>query len=138
MNYMNKKPTNFCTEVLKSLSNSKNFKKNPIYPKLKDKVAYKISNKYFIPESSGVYFVHDLRGFLYIGETKNLQKRFLQHLQKEKNRDLINSIKNPFGDLNFYWINTNSKLEAIKLQNYWIRVLRENPFKNKLLYKHNS
>ena len=88
-----------------------------------------------MPEYIGVYFIHDMRGFLYIGETKNLRDRFLQHLQREENQHLKKIIKNPFGDLSFYWIKTNTKLEALKLQKYWIRSLK--PFTNKINYQSN-
>ena len=131
----NDKTTDFANKVLKALAKSSS-KKNPIiYPELKKKVFYKISNKFFVPEYIGVYFIHDMRGFLYIGETKNLRDRFLQHLQREENQHLKKIIKNPFGDLSFYWIKTNTKLEALKLQKYWIRSLK--PFTNKINYQSN-
>ena len=131
----NDKTIDHASKVLKELAKN-NFKKIPIlYPEFKEKVIYKISNKFFVPEYEGVYFVHDMRGFLYIGETLNLRQRFLQHLQREKNQHLKQLIKNPFGDLSFYWIKANSKLEALKLQKYWIRSLK--PFTNKTKYKSN-
>ena len=124
-------------QVLKSLSKISDIKKSkPIYPQLKKKVIYKLSNSFFIPNSEGIYFIHDLRGFLYIGETNNLRNRFLQHLRREKNLDLVNLIKCPFGDLSFYWVKSNTKLEAVKLQKYWIRILK--PFTNKMNYINNS
>jgi predicted GIY-YIG superfamily endonuclease len=132
MKNINKK-THYSSEVLKSLSNLSNFEFNkPIYPELNKKVLYKLSSSFFVPRCEGVYFIHDQRGFLYIGESNNLRQRFLQHLQREKNSDLTNLIKFPFGDLSFYWVTTNTKLEAVKLQKYWIRILK--PFTNKINY----
>ena len=131
------KKNEFSNVVLKSISNINNLKKNaPIYPELKKKVLYKLSQNFFVPSAEGVYFIHDKRGFLYIGESNNLRNRFLQHLQKEKNLDLVNLIKFPFGDLSFYWVTTNTKLEAVKLQKYWIRILK--PLTNKINYIKNS
>ena len=135
MNLENKK-NKFSNSVLKSISNVDDFKKHaPIYPQLKKKVLYKLSQNFFVPSAEGVYFIHDKRGFLYIGESNNLRNRFLQHLQREKNLNLTNLIKFPFGDLSFYWVTTNTKLEALKLQKYWIRILK--PLTNKINYKKN-
>ncbi|MDA9606077.1 GIY-YIG nuclease family protein [bacterium] len=129
--------TNNTEQVLKTLSNINNIKHvKPLYPNFDKKVSYKLSNNFFIPKREGVYFVHDMRGFLYIGESNNLRNRFLQHLQREKNSDLTNLIKYPFGDLSFYWVTANTKLEAVKLQKYWIRILK--PFTNKINYIKNS
>jgi predicted GIY-YIG superfamily endonuclease len=129
--------TNSTEQVLKALSNINNIKHvKPLYPNFDKKVSYKLSNNFFIPKREGVYFVHDMRGFLYIGESNNLRNRFLQHLQREKNSDLTNLIKYPFGDLSFYWVTANTKLEAVKLQKYWIRILK--PFTNKINYIKNS
>ena len=136
MNLENKR-NNFSNGVLKSISNVRDLKKNaPIYPELKKRVLYKLSQNFFVPSTEGVYFIHDKRGFLYIGESNNLRNRFLQHLRKEKNLDLTNLIKFPFGDLSFYWVTTNTKLEAVKLQKYWIRILK--PLTNKINYIKNS
>ena len=124
-------------QVLQNLSNINSAKNSkPLYPNFDKKVSYKLSNNFFIPKREGVYFIHDMRGFLYIGESNNLRNRFLQHLQREKNSDLTNLIKYPFGDLSFYWVKSNTKLEAVKLQKYWIRILK--PFTNKINYIKNS
>ena len=128
---------NYSDQILKTLSNIDDLKRSkPIYPKLDKQVSYKLSNNFFIPRCEGVYFIHDKRGFLYIGESNNLRNRFLQHLQRERNLDLVNLIKNPFGDLSFYWVTVNTKLEAVKLQKYWIRILK--PLSNKINYTTNN
>ena len=133
---INRKIKHYSNQVLTFLSNINDLNKNkPIYPNLNKKVTYKLSMNFFVPSREGVYFIHDQRGFLYIGESNNLRNRFLQHLQREKNLDLTNLIKFPFGDLSFYWVTTNTKLEAVKLQKYWIRILK--PLTNKINYKKN-
>ena len=105
----------------------------PYYPKFDDGVKYQVTEEFMVPKKAGVYFIHDLRGFLYIGEANNIRNRFLQHLQREKNIELIKLINYPFGDLRFYWIKTNTKPRAVKLQKYWIRILK--PHSNKITYK---
>ena len=133
MKLNNKMIKNKTDQVLQNLSNINSTKNSkPLYPNFDKKVSYKLSNNFFIPKHEGVYFIHDMRGFLYIGESNNLRNRFLQHLQREKNSDLTNLIKYPFGDLSFYWVKSNTKLEAVKLQKYWIRILK--PFTNKINY----
>ena len=34
----------------------------------------------FVPVSSGVYYMSNARGWIYIGESENLQARLLEHL----------------------------------------------------------
>lgn len=111
--------------------------KNPtIYPVFDGSVIYKSINEHIVPSLSGVYFIHDFRGFLYIGETNNLRKRFKQHLNVETNKNLINLLENPFGEVKFFWIDTETKMLAVKLQKYWIRELK--PFSNYIKYKTNN
>ena len=126
--------TTFSDEVLRKISLESKFNQTrAIYPKFDHKAKYKLSEEMFIPKMPGVYFVHDFRGFLYVGETKNLNKRFLQHIKREKNYDLTKLVNHSFGEVYFYWINTGTKLKAFKLQNYWIRTLK--PYSNKIEYK---
>lgn len=40
------------------------------------------SGTWDVPETAGVYLIHDLRGTLYVGKSINLRKRFEQHLEK--------------------------------------------------------
>lgn len=126
--------TTFSETALKKITIIESLKQSEIiYPKLDQKIKYKISQENFVPKVPGVYFVHDFRGFLYIGETNNLKNRFLQHIKREKNYDLTKLVNNSFGDVYFYWIVTSTKLKALKLQKYWIRTLK--PFSNKIEYK---
>lgn len=129
-----KNKTLYSELILKKILKMDNLNKYEIiYPKFDQNIKYKLSLENFVPKIPGVYFLHDFRGFLYIGETNNLRNRFLQHIKREKNFDLTKLVNNSFGDVYFYWIETSTKLKALKLQKYWIRTLK--PFSNKINYK---
>ena len=108
---------------------------NSFKPKFDGKVNYNILNAFLVPKSSGVYFIYDFRGVLYIGESKNLKNRFLQHQSKEENKFLASLIETPFGNLKFSWVKTKNKTKAVKLQKEWIRFL--DPKTNNIKYKTN-
>ena len=94
------------------------------YPNFDGSVQYKITRAFALPTSPGVYFIHDFRGILYIGEAQTIKQRFLQHHRKEDNALLKELIKYPFGDLRFYWLDAETKLKAVKIQKYWIRIFQ--------------
>ena len=102
------------------------------YPVFEGSVQYKTPRAFTLPTNPGVYFIHDFRGILYIGEAKNLRNRFLQHHRNEENTLLKELVKYPFGDLRFYWLNAETKLKAVKIQKYWIRVFQ--PITNNIKY----
>ncbi len=108
---------------------------NSSKPKFDGKVNYNILNAFVIPKYSGVYFIHDFRGVLYIGESKNLKSRFLQHHTNEENKSLASLIETRFGDLKFSWVKTKNKTKAVKIQKEWIRFL--DPKTNNIKYKTN-
>ena len=103
------------------------------YPTFDGSVQYKLPRAFTLPTNPGVYFIHDFRGILYIGEAKNIRQRFLQHHRKEDNILLKGMVKFPFGDLRFYWLNAETKLKAVKIQKKWIRVFQ--PVTNNIKYK---
>jgi len=98
--------------------------KNSEYPIFDGSIKVKSKNNVFLRDYLAVYFFHDLRGIHYIGETMNLKKRYLQHLEKEKNRKLIEALTCPFGVMNFSWVKVLSKMEALKLQKKWVRLFK--------------
>ena len=102
------------------------------YPIFDGSVQYKTPRAFTLPTNPGVYFIHDFRGILYIGEAKNIKNRFLQHHRNEENSLLKELVKYPFGDLRFYWLNAETKLKAVKIQKYWIRVFQ--PVTNNIKY----
>jgi excinuclease UvrABC nuclease subunit len=88
-----------------------------------------------ISTGPGVYFFHDLRGIHYVGETSDLRLRFLSHLKKGKNKKLSKVISSAFGVMNFSWVKTSSKMEALIYQKKWIRLFK--PKCNEIFYKNN-
>tara|TARA_B100000959_G_C14962081_1_gene616197 strand:+ start:611 stop:1015 length:405 start_codon:yes stop_codon:yes gene_type:complete len=93
-------------------------------PDFDNSIAYKVSSAFILPKLSGVYFIHDFRGVLYIGESKNLRQRFLQHIYREENLFLKEMISNPCGEVRFYWFTVSNKYKSIKIQKDWIRFFK--------------
>ena len=79
------------------------------YPKFERQVVVSMSSYTAIPAKPGVYFFNDLRGILYLGETSDLRRRFLEHLKKENNPKLSALSKNPWGKLTYSWIKKTTK-----------------------------
>ncbi|MGY1777736.1 GIY-YIG nuclease family protein [Geodermatophilus sp. SYSU D00804] len=67
-------------------------------------VAYVEGWALLVPATSGVYLVHDLRGFLYIGRTRNLNTRYRQHYWATHNANLVVALRHPIGQTQFSWI----------------------------------
>jgi excinuclease UvrABC nuclease subunit len=69
-----------------------------------------------VPERPGVYLLHDLRGILYAGRTRNLSLRFHQHYWLTKNELLAVAMQRPFGELTFSWILVDGENERADLE----------------------
>lgn len=54
-----------------------------------------------VPATPGVYLIFDWRGPLYVGRTRDLQVRFLQHLEESHNEALNHAVGVPFGPVRF-------------------------------------
>src|SRR5262245_28749379 len=87
-----------------------------------------------VPAGSGVYFIHDLRGFIYIGRTNNLNVRFGQHYWSSHNRGLTAALKHPVGQMQFSWL-TCAEETAVKLERAYIRAFQ--PLTNAIRYENN-
>jgi hypothetical protein len=66
-------------------------------------VPYRMGRDLLVPEKSGIYLFHDLRGVLYVGKTTNLRRRFTDHFWRQWNPLLEMAISQPFGELLFSW-----------------------------------
>ena len=86
-----------------------------------------------IPKEPGVYLIHDLRGVLYVGRTRNLLQRFEQHYHTTHSRLLAQAIARPVGLTWFSWRTTTSAAEQEELERELIR--RFQPPCNQLLYE---
>lgn len=105
------------------------------YPVFNASVTIKKMSDQLVSNGPGVYFFHDLRGIHYIGETSDLKSRFKTHIKKEKNHKLAKAINSSFGEMNFSWVETSSKMEALIHQKKWIRLFK--PKCNEIFYKNN-
>lgn len=103
------------------------------YPVFDGFIKVKSKNSVFLKNYEAVYFFHDLRGVHYIGETSNLKNRYVQHIEKEKNKELKKAITSSFGPMFFSWVKAKSKVDALRLQKKWIRLLK--PECNNIKYK---
>jgi hypothetical protein len=56
-----------------------------------------------VPEDPGLYLIHDLRGILYVGRTRDLLRQFWDHYWAEGNPLLLAAAATALGDLNFSW-----------------------------------
>ena len=123
-------------DYIMSLSENVKLKEDLIeYPKFTASVSIRRMCEQLISSVSGVYFFHDLRGIHYIGETSDLKNRFKSHIKREKNKKLAKVMRSTFGEMNFSWVKTSSKMEALIYQKKWIRLFK--PKCNEIFYKNN-
>ncbi len=62
-----------------------------------------LAREVLIPDDAGVYMIHDLRGVLYVGQSRQLRQRFSQHDRLRRNRLLHLAMSRPFGAMKFSW-----------------------------------
>jgi predicted GIY-YIG superfamily endonuclease len=89
-----------------------------------------------VPRLAGVYLLHDLRGVLYVGSTRDLYRRFDQHYWLTANDLIEQAMRQPFGELTFSWFlvaedGRRTALERLLIG--WLlppcnRVIPSNPF----------
>lgn len=70
-------------------------------------VKFICSNQWIVREIPGVYLIGDLSGTFYVGKSNNIRRRFIEHLEREKNLHLKLTLKNPIGDVHFSWIESD-------------------------------
>ena len=105
------------------------------YPKFDGSIGFSVFENIYAPKNPGVYFIHDLRGILYIGKAGNIHNRFTQHSWIRKNRALFKLSQNPFGKLKFSWVNTKNEKIADNFEKKWIRIFK--PICNDIFYYKN-
>lgn len=62
-----------------------------------------LTREFLIPDDAGVYLIHDLRGILYVGQSRHLRQRFVQHDRLRRNRLLRLAMSRPVGVMKFSW-----------------------------------
>jgi GIY-YIG catalytic domain len=96
---------------------------SPPLLRLDGTVAYLEGWALLVPPESGVYFIHDLRGFLYIGRTRNLNLRYRQHYWASHNAALVAALKAPIGRVSFSWITCEADL-ANRLERTYVHAFQ--------------
>jgi excinuclease UvrABC nuclease subunit len=99
--------------------------------RLEGTVSYVDGWALLVPAESGVYFIHDLRGFIYIGRSNNLNVRFNQHYWSSHNRGLTAALRHPVGQMQFSWLTCEEEV-AVKLERDYIRGFQ--PLANSIRY----
>ncbi len=61
------------------------------------------TREFMVPDDAGVYLIHDLRGVLYVGQSRKLRQRFAQHDRLRRNRLLHLAMSRPVGIMRFSW-----------------------------------
>lgn len=62
-----------------------------------------LTSEFMVPDDAGVYLIHDLRGVLYVGQSRKLRQRFVQHDRLRRNRLLHLAMSRPVGIMRFSW-----------------------------------
>lgn len=62
-----------------------------------------LTSEFMVPDDAGVYLIHDLRGVLYVGQSRKLRQRFVQHDRVRRNRLLHLAMSRPVGIMRFSW-----------------------------------
>lgn len=62
-----------------------------------------LTREFMVPDDAGVYLIHDLRGVLYVGQSRKLRQRFVQHDRLRRNRLLRLAMSRPVDVMRFSW-----------------------------------
>jgi len=62
-----------------------------------------LTREFMVPDDAGVYLIHDLRGVLYVGQSRKLRQRFAQHDRLRRNRLLHLAMSRPVNVMRFSW-----------------------------------
>lgn len=83
-----------------------------------------MTREFLVPEDAGVYMVHDLRGVLYVGLSRNLRQRFVQHDRLRRNRLLNLAMDRPVGVISFSWRLVGDRRTRVALERDLIAALQ--------------
>jgi predicted GIY-YIG superfamily endonuclease len=83
-----------------------------------------LTREFMIPQNEGVYLIHDLRGVLYVGLSRNLRQRFIQHDRLRRNRLLRLAMNRPVGVMKFSWRLVADDDERAELERRLIAILQ--------------
>ena len=103
----------------------------PLDVELSGSTAFRHTRHTYVPKKGGVYLIHDLRGVLYVGRSRNLYRRFDEHYWLTDNELLSLAMRQSFGEITFSWVITEEERKRIELEHRLIAWLR--PACNRLL-----
>ena len=83
-----------------------------------------MTREFLVPEDAGVYMVHDLRGVLYVGLSRNVRQRFVQHDRLRRNRLLNLAMDRPVGVISFSWRLVGDRETRVALERHLIAALQ--------------
>ena len=103
----------------------------PLDVDLSGSTPFRHTRHMYVPKKGGVYLVHDLRGVLYVGKSRNLYRRFNEHYWLTDNELLSLAMRQSFGEITFSWVIANEEWKQAELEHNLIAWLR--PVCNRLL-----
>lgn len=103
----------------------------PVHIEMSGSTAFRHTRHIHVPKKGGVYLIHDLRGVLYIGRTRNLYRRFDEHYWLAENEFLSLAMRQPFGEITFSWVIDEDEGDRVDLESRLIAWLR--PVCNRLV-----
>lgn len=83
-----------------------------------------LTREFMVPDDAGVYLIHDLRGVLYVGQSRKLRQRFAQHDRLRRNRLLVLAMSRPVGVMRFSWRLVADEAERSAFERELIAILQ--------------
>lgn len=83
-----------------------------------------LTREFMVPADAGVYLIHDLRGVLYVGQSRKLKQRFAQHDRLRRNRLLRLAMSRPVGVMRFSWRLVDDEDERSTFERELIAILQ--------------
>jgi predicted GIY-YIG superfamily endonuclease len=87
-------------------------------------VPFRRTSDVLIPSSGGVYVIHDLRGALYVGLTRDLRRRFDEHEGQPANPLILEARQHAVGPICFSWVAIGDPKRRAAVEAELIRALR--------------
>ena len=103
----------------------------PLDVELSGSTAFRHTRHIYVPKKGGVYLIHDLRGVLYVGRSRDLYRRFDEHYWLTDNELLSLAMRQPFGEITFSWVIAEEERKRAELEHHLTAWLR--PTCNRLL-----
>ena len=103
----------------------------PLDVELSGSTPFRHTRHIYVPKKGGVYLIHDLRGVLYVGRSRNLYRRFDEHYWLTDNELLSLAMRQSFGEITFSWVIATEERKRAELEHRLIAWLR--PACNRLL-----